>query len=112
MEAAIAGMQACRESPEQYTEYDVAFHTAVATATHNDLINVLLRPISDLLMEMVRVSLGASRAVEEGLAHHRNILARIKERDAEGARQAMREHLKHAQGLVETVRNTVGANSQ
>jgi GntR family transcriptional regulator, transcriptional repressor for pyruvate dehydrogenase complex len=100
MEAAIQGMASAILDPNRYAEHDVAFHSAVIDATHNDLINVLLGPISDLLAEMVRVSLDAPRAVEEGLAHHRNILVQIRAGDPIQARQAMRAHVEHAQTLV------------
>ena len=108
MEAAIQGMASATQDPNRYTEHDVAFHSAVVDATHNDLINVLLGPISDLLTEMVRVSLGAPRAVEEGLTHHRNILAQIRARDPTQARLAMRAHVEHAQTLVASARRSTG----
>jgi GntR family transcriptional repressor for pyruvate dehydrogenase complex len=112
MEEAIAGMAENVQDPDKYTGHDVAFHAAVAVATHNDLINVLLGPISDLLTEMVRVSLDAPRAVEEGLAHHRNILAQIKARDPENARRAMHAHVEHAQALVEAAHERVAPASR
>jgi GntR family transcriptional repressor for pyruvate dehydrogenase complex len=54
MEAAIQGMIAHLDDPEQYTHYDLAFHEAVATATHNDLFRTLLSPIANLWLEVVR----------------------------------------------------------
>ncbi len=104
MEEALAGMEANRDDPERYTHYDIAFHMALATATHNELLGVLLRPLSDLLAEVVLVAYRAPMAVEEGLAHHRNILKRVREHDVAGARQAMRDHLHHAQESVEAAR--------
>jgi GntR family transcriptional repressor for pyruvate dehydrogenase complex len=105
MQAAIEGMDTHRHDPEEYVAHDIAFHQAIAAATHNDLFGVLLGPISDLLMAMVRVSLGAPGAAEEGLVHHRNILRWIAAGDPEQARQAMRDHVDHAQELVTTARS-------
>ncbi|MBL7198568.1 MAG: FadR family transcriptional regulator [Anaerolineae bacterium] len=104
MEAALRDMSAHRHDPAKYAFYDLAFHTAVAAATHNDLFGVLLGPISDLLMQIVRVSVDAPRAMDVGLAHHRRILEKIRERDKEEARQAMSDHLDQARRQVETVR--------
>lgn len=104
MECAIAGMEASADDPEAYTRQDVAFHTAVVAATHNDLLAVLSNPVSDLLTEVVRVSLRIPDAVEHGLAYHRRILGAIRSRDPEQARQAMLEHVMYAHDLVERTR--------
>jgi GntR family transcriptional repressor for pyruvate dehydrogenase complex len=104
MGRAIAGMEASKQDPEEYTRHDVAFHSAVVAATHNDLLAVLLSPVSDLLTEMVRVSLRIPAAVEQGLADHRGILNAIRSGDPKQAREAMLEHVAHAQELVESTR--------
>lgn len=111
MEEALGGMEANKDDPEQYTRHDIAFHMALAAATHNELLGVLLRPLSDLLAEVVLITYRAPRAVEEGLAHHHNILSRVKERDVVGARQAMQKHLCHAQASVEAARQQDGDTS-
>jgi len=105
IQKAIDGMQSAGIDAQQYAEYDVAFHTAIAQATHNELISVLLGPISELLAEMVRVSLNAPNAAEEGLAHHRHVLQRIQDHDREAAQEAMRAHIEHAQALVTAVQD-------
>lgn len=102
MEQAIAGMAAHKDDPEAYTRYDVAFHAAVAAATRNDLLAVLLSPVTDLLTEMVRVSLHAPGAAEQGLAHHRSVLNALQSGDPAEARRAMLEHIEHAHELVES----------
>jgi GntR family transcriptional repressor for pyruvate dehydrogenase complex len=105
LEAAMEGMATHRGDREAYMECDLAFHSALAAATHNDLFSVLLSPISDLLRKVILISVYAPRSEDEGLAHHRHILTQVKQRDPEKARQAMREHLDHAQHQVEMVRN-------
>lgn len=108
MEAAIEGMIAHQDDPEQYTQYDLAFHAALAGATHNDLFSALLSPIANLWLEVVLISVHAPGAATDGVNHHRNILRWIRGRDAEKARQAMRAHICHSQNLVETVREQMG----
>lgn len=109
LEAAIEGMTSNRSDPGAYAEHDAAFHTAVAAATHNELVEVLLGPIAELLTDTIRVSLAAPGATEDGLNHHRNVLEQIKARDPQQARRAMRAHIEHAQALVDAVRDRVVA---
>jgi DNA-binding FadR family transcriptional regulator len=60
---------------------------------------------------MVRVSLDAPNAADEGLAHHHHILERIQARDREGAQEAMRAHIEHAQALVKAVQDRTQSES-
>ena len=107
MEAAIQGMLDHLDDPEQYTHHDLAFHEAVAAATHNDLFRVLLSPIANLWLEVVLISVQVPGASRDGVRYHRQILAWIRERNPERARQAMRAHIHHSQSLVEAVRERV-----
>jgi GntR family transcriptional repressor for pyruvate dehydrogenase complex len=83
---------------------DVEFHEAIARATGNELFSVLLGSIADALVEIRRELLRGESTQEtldrgqETLAQHGTILAAIGDRDADGARLAMRTHL----GSVET----------
>jgi GntR family transcriptional repressor for pyruvate dehydrogenase complex len=78
---------------------DVEFHEAIARATGNELFSVLLGSIADALVEIRRELLRGESAQEtleraqETLAQHGAILAAIGDRDADGARLAMRTHL-------------------
>ena len=109
LEAAIEGMTANVGDPDGFTECDLAFHGALAAATHNDLFSALLSPISNLWLEVILISYHAPGAPEAGITHHVGILNRVKERDAEQARQAMRAHILESQNLVEAVRKQMGA---
>jgi GntR family transcriptional repressor for pyruvate dehydrogenase complex len=102
LQSTIDGMYAHRHDPDAYIKYDHAFHKGLAEATHNSLFGMLLSPISDLLHQVILVSVQAPGALEAGLAHHRNILAQLRKRDSQTAQQAMREHLAQAKQLVET----------
>ena len=103
MEAAIEGMATHVENAEQFVHYDLAFHTALATATYNDLYTILLTPITDLLLDfrLTAYHYDARSSIEGGLTHHRLILEQVKARRADSARQAMRVHLHQAQSLFE-----------
>lgn len=85
---------------EAGVELDLAFHTAVAEATHNPYYVALLR----YLNQQVRQAVHAARSnalVNEPLPHtvqgeHRAVFDAIRERDAQGARAAVMLHLQRA----------------
>lgn len=106
LEAAVKGITAHAEDAEQFSHYDLAFHSALAAATHNDLYSVLLAPITDLLLEfrLTAYHHDAQGSIEGAITYHCRILSRIKARDAQGARQAMRDHLDQGQTLMEAAR--------
>jgi GntR family transcriptional repressor for pyruvate dehydrogenase complex len=80
----------------------MGFHAALAVATHNDLYSVLLAPIADLSLEFRRAAYqyDSRGSMDGALKYHREILDRVKTRDPEGARQAMRDHLDQAKQLI------------
>jgi len=107
LEAAVEGMAAHAKGPEQFVQYDLAFRSALAAATHNDLFSVLLSATQDLWLKGGLLAYQVPGAAEGGLAHYRDILKRVKERDPEKARQAMRDQICHSQSLIEAVREQV-----
>jgi GntR family transcriptional repressor for pyruvate dehydrogenase complex len=111
MEAAIVEVARQSDDAEQFTRADLAFHAALAEATHNELYSVLLAPIADLSFEfrMATHHYDAQATIDGALVHHRRILEQVKARDPQGARQAMRDHLDQAEGLMtETHAHTQG----
>ncbi len=66
---------------------------------------MLLTPITDLLLDFRLATYlhNSPDAVAGGLRHHRNILARVRTRDAAGARQAMYDHLAQVRGIFEAI---------
>jgi GntR family transcriptional repressor for pyruvate dehydrogenase complex len=91
---AVAAMDRALEDAETFIEADLDFHLALAEATQNTLVPLLLDSIIELLREdRTRVFLHANGAAARGQSHHRKILEAVTRHDPEGARQAMREHL-------------------
>jgi len=95
--------EACEElgavldDPERASRADVAFHRAVAEATHNELYLVILDALGDVLLDIRRATLHLDGRPRQTLLAHRSILERIAARDGEGAREAMRDHLQESQ---------------
>jgi GntR family transcriptional repressor for pyruvate dehydrogenase complex len=82
---------------------DMAFHNAIFRASGNRICQLLFKGIHrSLLTSMSQLSDRVS--VEQPLEFHRRIYTAIRERDADGARKVMHEHLLDARSLL--VRST------
>lgn len=92
MKAAIAQRPA-RVQEREYHAADVAFHLALVEATGNDALVSLVRRIDAALLAarypLARPAYRRTRAIPE----HEAILAAVRARDEEAAREAMRTHL-------------------
>jgi GntR family transcriptional repressor for pyruvate dehydrogenase complex len=94
MQDAVAIMDGSVDNPEVFVEADLDFHLALAEATQNTLIPILIDSVVDLLREhrkrISRVPGGGERAQY----HHKRILEAVTRRDLEAARAAMHAHLR------------------
>jgi GntR family transcriptional repressor for pyruvate dehydrogenase complex len=75
---------------------DVEFHRAIAAATGNEFFEMMLDSLRGVLLELQMPSLGESDTRKYVRGAHAAILARIESHDVEGARVAMRDHLREA----------------
>ena len=120
LEPAIAGLAARRATPEEIVDMerileeqavevaagktgiaqDAAFHAAIAGAAHNRAITRIIHVLIDLLTRTREESLHTPGRPTRSHQDHRRVLAAIQARDAEGASQAMRDHLVAVQVLV------------
>src|SRR4030095_1490218 len=94
----INGMQSTVHAPDQYLEFDLQFHLAVAHATQNAILHQLLRMIRGYLQAWIKKTLtnspdrGIARA-ELSVREHRRILSALEAHDSEEALRAMRAHI-------------------
>ncbi len=76
---------------------DVAFHRAIADATHNPVFSYLMSSLLKLLHEHVQLSLAGlepqSQTAQQLRAQHRALLAAILEGDSEQARRVASGHM-------------------
>lgn len=72
---------------------DVAFHRAIAAATHNEFYVVMLDSLVGSLMQLRRATLRLKSGAPDAVAGHARILDRIAAKDVEGARAAMARHI-------------------
>lgn len=94
MRQAVEAMDAFMDSPEQFIEADLDFHLALAEATGNSLIPLLIDPIVDLLRVQRTRIFNVPGGPARGQKHHKRILEAVSNGDPEAAREAMRDHLK------------------
>lgn len=93
MREAVTAMERSLHDPDAYVEADLDFHLALAEAAGNPLILSLLDSIVGLLREQRVRIFNVEGGPERGQFHHKRILAAVEARNADAARQAMRDHL-------------------
>jgi DNA-binding FadR family transcriptional regulator len=96
----ISWEQKCAElilSRKPYAEADKQFHAAIAKATHNSVIELMLPAIEAAIGDAIDTAVYAGthdRASDNALKNHRIIADFIEQRDANGAALAMYYHIK------------------
>ena len=95
MQEAVKTMDAATalDNAEAFVEADLDFHLALAEATENPIIPVLMDSIIDLLREQRKRTGLAKGGLNRGQYHHKQILEAVRRRDPETARHAMERHL-------------------
>jgi GntR family transcriptional repressor for pyruvate dehydrogenase complex len=81
---------------EEAAVADVEFHRAIAAASENEFFEMMLDSLRGVLLELQMPSLAEPKTREYVQGAHAAILARIESHDVEGARVAMRDHLREA----------------
>jgi len=84
-------------SGEQYAAADQQFHAAIAKATHNRVIELMLPAIEAAVRDAINTAVyvgSGKRAADNALTNHRIIANFIEQRDASGAALAMYCHIK------------------
>lgn len=85
---------------DRFVRTDMAFHSALARATYNELFSVLLDSVADVMITMRQMAFDIPDAFARALKYHRAIFEQVKGGDPEGARQAMREHLMESEDTI------------
>jgi GntR family transcriptional repressor for pyruvate dehydrogenase complex len=97
MEAIIARIGDMRTDQATREQADRAFHVALARATNNDVLVGLVESLWDKRYQSPLCVYFFSRARDAGIQppvdEHQIVLDALKARDADAARQAMRDHL-------------------
>ena len=94
MQTAVDTMDAALDNADVYVEADLEFHRALAKASQNSLITILLDSIVDLLREQRKRIFLVEGGPERGQHHHKRILEAVATHNPIAAREAMAVHLK------------------
>ena len=108
MREAIRVMDESLNDADAYIAADNQFHQALAKATQNSLILILIDSIVNPLSEQRKHIFAVEGGPQRGQFHHRRILESIIRRDPESARAAMRAHLQQVREDVRTSINYKG----
>jgi GntR family transcriptional regulator, transcriptional repressor for pyruvate dehydrogenase complex len=108
MRQAVQVMDENLNQADGYIAADNQFHEALAQATQNTLILILVNSIVNLLSEQRKQVFQVEGGPQRGQVHHRRILDSVIRRDPEAARSAMRSHLRQVRDDVSGFTNHKG----
>lgn len=94
LEQAVRDMEENILHLQRHIEADQRFHSTLAEATQNTILQLLSYSIVDLTQKERHLSFASPGATERGCYHHRRILEAVQNRDPQRARATMQDHLK------------------
>ncbi len=87
-------LETCGADFEKVQRADIAFHLAIAHASHNNILRNALLLIRNLLWHWIADTLQLEGAVARTIEQHQQIFVAIAKRNPPAARSAMQEHLR------------------
>lgn len=87
-------MQEAENLKIDYTPYDVAFHTAIAECTQNDVLHRILPIICESIREGYRETVNVEGSFQRAIISHTKIYEAIKKGGAESAKLETERHLR------------------
>ena len=102
MSEEVTGMFATVEEPLTFLWHDVRFHRAIAAASGNPVLGVLIDMLGSMFYERRRETIQTATDLRDTADAHRRIYQAIRSHNREAARAAMDEHLRDAQAAQTT----------
>ena len=78
---------------QERRETDFAFHVAIAQASDNPLLWVMVQAMKNIFIEMIEKGIFLQGGIDDAIMRHANILDALKEHDPVMAEDAMYDHL-------------------
>ncbi|NOX55125.1 MAG: FadR family transcriptional regulator [Planctomycetes bacterium] len=103
MERELKVMQATDTRDEHYIDADLNFHVAVAAATHNRVLSLIVDTILPLLRDAIVATLHDEKRPEPRRRHHARIFNAIRAGDAAKASEAMARHLAAGKQMMKSL---------
>ena len=104
--AAIATMRESHDGGDvpRFVEADLAFHAVLFEAADNAFLEALMQPLASVIKDLREETSSAPETREHAIDFHGRILRRVVDRDIDGAREDMREHLTLTEQYMERFR--------
>jgi GntR family transcriptional repressor for pyruvate dehydrogenase complex len=96
----LSEMAAIDDDRDRFARNDVAFHSALAAATHNELFSILLDSIVDIMLRVREMGFDVPGSPANALKFHRAIYEQVRDGDPAGARETMRVHLADSENVM------------
>lgn len=93
----VVSMFAELDSPQAFLVHDIRFHRAVAAASGNRILAMVVEMVSGIFYEARRQTADQGRDRRRSAEMHRHIYQAIRRRDRAAAKTLMKEHLLHAE---------------
>jgi GntR family transcriptional repressor for pyruvate dehydrogenase complex len=97
----VGAAAAALRQPARYSEVDFELHAKVVEAAGNPIYLSLYESVSDLLVEIRRRTARAPAVRNQDHEDHLAIVAALRVRDADGAAQAMHNHLERMRSVLD-----------
>ena len=102
IESFVSIMQDSITRMDEYIEADIGFHLAIAKASHNNLLALILHAIRPLFEELFEATLKYDHHPERSMNYHEKIYQAINIRDVDAAVDAMKNHLHAGESMFNT----------
>lgn len=89
-----------RKNVVELAEYDLQFHLCLAEMSGNEVAHRIMHHLIDLLAQVRSKSINIPNRAKQSVAEHEQILAAIKDRNVELAKQLMKEHLVSVESAI------------
>jgi GntR family transcriptional repressor for pyruvate dehydrogenase complex len=93
VDSALEAMREGIDQPDAFVRADLAFHLALAKATHNRILMSVLQPLIEPIHECMLRGYQIQGAAERGLAEHEEIAADVRAHSVQQAQASMRRHM-------------------
>ena len=95
-------------NPEEFAKKDLEFHVLLAKSTENPLFEIMLKPLIQSLLNVIRMALVYEPSSKEAIEFHNAIYRAIKNRDPQRARVSMSNHMNQTCAAVKSaIKNLV-----
>jgi len=102
LERLVNRMEKLKESGKSFSNEDVRFHREFSLSCHNEFVSMALEPVIPLIHSWVYAREELIDP-EEALALHRRIVEKVKNRDVEGMRRAIKTHFDHTRKMMRRI---------